>query len=178
LPALSGPDLIKLNVELTPKNLKLVGITLLLIASKYEEMLMLSIDNLSGIFSADDIRGMEIKIVWALDFCLRWPLSLNFLWHNSKASSVSTEHHNLAKLAMEFALTEYWLAHILPMVNNKMEPSNQNKPMAAGNTGAIPKRADDRVDPKKDERSVKSKTKVDKEEVVIGIEATAPSSLQ
>ncbi len=43
--------------------------------------------------------------------------------------------------------------------------------------GAILKRADDRVDPKEDKRSVKSKMKVDEEEVVIGIEATAPSGL-
>jgi len=43
--------------------------------------------------------------------------------------------------------------------------------------GAILKRADDRVDPKEGKRSVKSKMKVDEEEVVIGIEATAPSGL-
>ncbi len=43
--------------------------------------------------------------------------------------------------------------------------------------GANPKRADDRVDPKEDKRSVKSKMKVDEEEVVIGIEAIAPSGL-
>ncbi len=71
-------------------------------------------DNLYSIFSADDIWGMEIKILWALDFCLRQPSSLNFLRHNSKVGSVSAEHHNLAKLAMELALTEYRLAHIMP----------------------------------------------------------------
>jgi hypothetical protein len=79
---------------------------------------------------------------------------------------------------MDLPLTKYWLAHILPMVRNKMEPSNRNKAMAAGKTGAIPKRANDRVDTKEDKRSVKSKTKVDEEEVVIGIEATTPSGLE
>jgi hypothetical protein len=52
--------------KVMPKNLQLVGITSLLIASKYEEMLMLSIDNLSGIFSVADIRGMEVKILCGL----------------------------------------------------------------------------------------------------------------
>jgi hypothetical protein len=68
------------------------------------------------------------------------------------------------------------MAHIgrgLEVVRNKTETSNQNKAMAAGNRGAVPKRAADRVEPKEDKRSVKSKTKV-----VIGIKATAPSGLE
>jgi hypothetical protein len=71
-------------------------------------------DDLSGTFSADDIRAMEVKILRTLDFRLGRPSSLNFLRRNSKAGCVAAEGHNLAKLAMELALTEYRLAHILP----------------------------------------------------------------
>jgi Cyclin, C-terminal domain len=57
---------------------------------------------------------MEKEILNTLDFHLGRPLSLHFLRRNSKAGDVSAEHHNFAKFAMEAALTEYSLAHIMP----------------------------------------------------------------
>ena len=57
---------------------------------------------------------MEIEMLKVLSFDLGRPLGLHFLRRNSKAGDVSADHHNLAKLALEAAFTEYSMAHVLP----------------------------------------------------------------
>ena len=74
--------------------LQLVGVTAMLIASKYEEMYAPEIADFVYItdnaYSKADIRRMECLILKTLDFNLGRPLPLHFLRRNSKAGEVST----------------------------------------------------------------------------------------
>ena len=74
--------------------LQLVGVTSMLIASKYEEMYAPEIADFVYItdnaYSKADIRRMECLILKTLDFNLGRPLPLHFLRRNSKAGEVST----------------------------------------------------------------------------------------
>ena len=75
------------------KKLQLVGVTAMLIASKYEEMYAPEIGDFVYItdnaYSKENIREMERIILKALDFSLGKPLPLHFLRRNSKAGEVS-----------------------------------------------------------------------------------------
>ena len=72
--------------------LQLVGVTSMLIASKYEEMYAPEIADFVFItdraYTAGDIRKMECVILKTLDFSLGRPLPLHFLRRNSKAGEV------------------------------------------------------------------------------------------
>ena len=74
--------------------LQLVGVTSMLIASKYEEMYAPEIADFVFItdraYTSLDIRKMECVILKALDFSLGRPLPLHFLRRNSKAGEVHT----------------------------------------------------------------------------------------
>ena len=74
--------------------LQLVGVTAMLIASKYEEMYAPEIADFVYItdnaYSKADIRRMECLILKTLDFNLGRPLPLHFLRRNSKAGEVSS----------------------------------------------------------------------------------------
>ena len=104
--------------DLPTKQLQLVGITAMFIASKYEEMYPPEIGDFVYIsdhtYSAGQIRKMEIAVMAALDFELGRPLPLNFLRRNSKAAFVDATAHSLAKYVMELCLVEYKLAHVAP----------------------------------------------------------------
>ena len=73
---------------------------------------------LKGQYSAEEIHSKERQILNALNFDLGRPISLAFLRRFSQVGNfdgiVVVENHNLAKLILEVALTEYSLAHILP----------------------------------------------------------------
>jgi len=71
-----------------------------------------------GQCSADNIRSKEMEVLRALNFDLGRPISIHFLRRFSKIGHfdgvVTLDHHTMAKLALELALTEYSLAHVLP----------------------------------------------------------------
>lgn len=91
--------------------LQLVGVTAMLLASKYEEMYAPEIGDFVYItdnaYSKAKIRAMELKMLKACDFDLSNPLCLHFLRRNSKAGSVDAQKHTLAKFLMELTLVEY-----------------------------------------------------------------------
>lgn len=72
--------------------LQLVGVTAMLIASKYEEMYAPEIADFVYItdnaYTKQEIRRMECVILRTLDFNLGRPLPLHFLRRNSKAGEV------------------------------------------------------------------------------------------
>ena len=74
--------------------LQLVGVTAMLIASKYEEMYAPEINDFVYItdsaYSKTEIRRMEIVILKTLQFNLGRPLPLHFLRRNSKAGEVGS----------------------------------------------------------------------------------------
>lgn len=98
--------------------LQLVGVTSMLIASKYEEMYAPEIADFEYItdnaYTNADIRRMEICILKALDCNLGRPLPLHFLRRNSKAAEVDAPTHTLAKYLMELSLVDYELAPCPP----------------------------------------------------------------
>lgn len=76
-----------------PRNkLQLVGVTAMLIASKYEEMYAPEVADFVYItdnaYQKKDIREMEALILRTLDFGMGKPLCLHFLRRNSKAGGV------------------------------------------------------------------------------------------
>lgn len=98
--------------------LQLVGVTAMLVASKYEEMYAPEIGDFVYItdnaYSKTKIRAMEQKMLKGLDFDISNPLCLHFLRRNSKAGSVDAQKHTLAKYFMEIILVDCELALMLP----------------------------------------------------------------
>eukprot|EP00062_Callorhinchus_milii_P002288 gi/632938326/ref/XP_007904570.1/ PREDICTED: G2/mitotic-specific cyclin-B2 [Callorhinchus milii] len=100
------------------KNLQLVGVTAMLLASKYEEMYAPEIGDFVYItdnaYTKAQIRQMEILILKELDFKLGRPLPLHFLRRASKAGNVDAKKHTLAKYLMELTLMDYDMVHYHP----------------------------------------------------------------
>ncbi|KAM6303345.1 G2/mitotic-specific cyclin-B2 [Podargus strigoides] len=100
------------------KRLQLVGVTALLIASKYEEMCSPDVADFVYItdnaYTSDEVRKMEITILKELDFGLGRPLPIHFLRRASKAGQADAKQHTLAKYLMELTLTDYDMVHHLP----------------------------------------------------------------
>lgn len=73
-------------------DLQLVGVSAMLLASKYEEMYAPEIGDFVYItdntYSKAEIRKMEAKIFKTLNFSVGKPLCLHFLRRNSKAGEV------------------------------------------------------------------------------------------
>lgn len=75
------------------KQLQLVGVTAMFIASKYEEMYPPEIADFAFVtdraYTTSQIREMEMKILRVLDFNFGRPLPLQFLRRASKIGDVS-----------------------------------------------------------------------------------------
>lgn len=102
----------------TRKKLQLVGVTAMLIASKYEEMYAPEVADFVYItdnaYTKKEILEMEQTIFRALNFSFGRPLCLHFLRRNSKAGQVDASKHTLAKYLMELTITEYDMVHHSP----------------------------------------------------------------
>ncbi|XP_077329635.1 G2/mitotic-specific cyclin-B2 [Lithobates pipiens] len=98
--------------------LQLVGVTSLLVASKYEEMYSPEVADFAYItdnaYTTTQIREMEMIILRELNFDLGRPLPLHFLRRASKACSADAEQHTLAKYLMELTLVDYEMVHFHP----------------------------------------------------------------
>lgn len=83
--------------EVSKQKLQLVGVSAMLLASKYEEMYAPEINDFVYItdhaYTKRQIRQMEAQIFKCLDFSLGKPLSLHFLRRNSKAGEVRTDSY-------------------------------------------------------------------------------------
>lgn len=104
--------------EVSKNKLQLVGVTAMLIASKYEEMYAPEINDFVYItdnaYTKSDIRKMEVLILKKLEFNLGRPVPLHFLRRNSKAGEVDADKHTLAKYLMELTIVDYESVHIPP----------------------------------------------------------------
>ncbi|XP_040271704.1 G2/mitotic-specific cyclin-B2-like [Bufo bufo] len=98
--------------------LQLVGVTALLVASKYEEMYTPEVSDFVYItdnaYTANQIREMEVLMLRELNFDLGRPLPLHFLRRASKSCSADAEQHTLAKYLMELTLIDYDMVHFRP----------------------------------------------------------------
>ncbi|XP_074956352.1 G2/mitotic-specific cyclin-B2 isoform X2 [Phalacrocorax aristotelis] len=100
------------------KRLQLVGVTALLLASKYEEMFSPDVADFVYItdnaYTSDEVREMEIMILKELNFNLGRPLPIHFLRRASKAGEADAKQHTLAKYLMELTLIDYDMVHHRP----------------------------------------------------------------
>lgn len=105
------------------KKLQLVGVTALLVASKYEEILSPDIADFVYItdnaYTSNEIREMEMIILKELNFDLGRPLPIHFLRRASKAGEVGTCPYYLALSSVGKAYQDcFWRFYhvILPLV--------------------------------------------------------------
>ncbi|CAN9504775.1 unnamed protein product [Ophioblennius macclurei] len=100
------------------KELQLVGVTAMFLASKYEEMYPPEIADFAYVtdraFTTAQIRDMEMKILRVLKFKLGRPLPLQFLRRASKICEVTAEQHTLAKYLLELTMVDYEMVHFPP----------------------------------------------------------------
>ncbi|XP_072113242.1 G2/mitotic-specific cyclin-B1-like [Mobula birostris] len=104
--------------SVTKKNLQLVGVTAMFIASKYEEVYPPEIVDFVVItdnaYTTAQVRQMERWILKKLGFSLGKPVPLHFLRRASKVADVSAEQHALAKYLMELTMGDYDMVHYPP----------------------------------------------------------------
>ncbi|XP_019960703.1 G2/mitotic-specific cyclin-B1 [Paralichthys olivaceus] len=100
------------------KQLQLVGVTAMFLASKYEEMYPPEISDFAYVtdraYTTAQIRDMEMTILRQLKFQLGRPLPLQFLRRASKIYEVTAEQHTLAKYLLELTMVDYEMAHFPP----------------------------------------------------------------
>ncbi|XP_063700924.1 G2/mitotic-specific cyclin-B [Culicoides brevitarsis] len=100
------------------RELQLVGVTALFIASKYEELYPPEINDFVYItdetYNKRQILDMEMVMFRALEFQLSKPLPIHFLRRFSKACKGEDSHHIMAKYLMELASVEYHMCQFHP----------------------------------------------------------------
>uniref|UniRef100_A0A4W4F9X8 Cyclin N-terminal domain-containing protein n=2 Tax=Electrophorus electricus TaxID=8005 RepID=A0A4W4F9X8_ELEEL len=100
------------------KQLQLVGVTAMFIASKYEEMYPPEIADFAFVtdraYTTAEIRKMEMEVLQVLNFGFGRPLPLQFLRRASKIAEVTAEHHTLAKYFVELTMVDYDMVHFPP----------------------------------------------------------------
>uniref|UniRef100_A0A3B3UD91 Cyclin B1 n=1 Tax=Poecilia latipinna TaxID=48699 RepID=A0A3B3UD91_9TELE len=100
------------------KQLQLVGVTAMFLASKYEEMYPPEISDFAYVtdraYTTAQIRDMEMTILRVLKFQLGRPLPLQFLRRASKIYEVTAEQHTLAKYLLELTMVDYEMIHFPP----------------------------------------------------------------
>jgi cyclin B len=108
-----------LQAEQTERGkLQLVGVTAMLIASKYEEMYPPEVGDFVYIsdnaYRRDQILAMEQKMLRVLDFALGSPLPLHFLRRNSRAGRADGTMHTMAKYLMELTIGSAKMLRYVP----------------------------------------------------------------
>jgi len=108
-----------LALKVVPKDkLQLLGITAMLIASKYEEIYAPECSDFvyisDGAYSKDQILHMEQTVLNCLNFNLTSPSSLHFLRRYSKAAGSDYTIHTLCKYIIELMLIDSKLSKFLP----------------------------------------------------------------
>jgi len=93
------------------RHLQLVGVTVLLIAAKFEEMYPPAISVLIYVtdkaYTRDDIIKMEVSIMTALDFKICSPTPMHFLDRYQSLNGCSEAHRSLAQYLLELTLLDY-----------------------------------------------------------------------
>jgi len=106
-------------LELRPvprKQLQLVGVTAMFVASKFEELFPPSVQDLVYItadaFTQDELISMEIQFLSALEFRVSTPTAAHFF--DRVAQSCDERQRNLALYLLELSLTDYRMSRHLP----------------------------------------------------------------
>ncbi|XP_041753916.2 G2/mitotic-specific cyclin-B1 isoform X1 [Coregonus clupeaformis] len=100
------------------KSLQLVGVTAMLIASKYEEISPPVVEDFAHTtdftYSCAEIRLMEMTILKALNYELGRPPPVHFLRRAAKVGKLQPVGYGLAKYLLELTLLDYASVHYPP----------------------------------------------------------------
>jgi G2/mitotic-specific cyclin 2 len=92
------------------EKLQLVGVTALLVASKYEEVMAPAIDAFiyvaDGGYTEEEILKAERYLLHIIDFDLSYPNPMNFLRRISKADDYDIHTRTIAKYLIEISLVD------------------------------------------------------------------------
>lgn len=106
------------STNIPRKNLQLVGVTSLYIASKLEEIYPVEMKDLTRVcdnaLSVVDIEDMERKIAKQMDFDFMKPMPIEFCRLYSYAAGFNSEFHSASKFILELALRDINLLSLLP----------------------------------------------------------------
>ncbi|KAI9505123.1 cyclin-like protein [Coemansia spiralis] len=104
--------------QVSVAKLQLVGLTGLLIASKYEETTTPHIQDFAylagNIYKEDEIMNAEVFMLRVLDFDLSYPSPLTFLRRVSKAEQYNMQTRTVAKYLMEICLINHRMMEFPP----------------------------------------------------------------
>lgn len=99
------------KANVSRKQLQLVGVSCMLIASKYEEIYAPEVRDFEyicdGAFTRQEILDMEVGVLNTLNFDICHPTPIHFLRRFSKAARSDSECHTLAKYLTELAAIHY-----------------------------------------------------------------------
>jgi len=102
------------------KKLQLVGVTSMLIASKYEEIFTPEVNDFVYVSadscSKDDIIKMEKMILTTLQFNVNSPSPIHFLRRFSKAAELDRTAHNFSKYLTELSLLDINMLRFKPSI--------------------------------------------------------------
>ncbi|KRY10375.1 G2/mitotic-specific cyclin-B2, partial [Trichinella patagoniensis] len=112
--------------EIHRDNLQLVGCAALLSATKFEDLCVLDVNNLSRCtdytYSVEEIFAMEREILCSLNFEITRPHSILFLRRFAKASETCTLlEYTIAKYFLDVAVMDYYALHFNPSMTNDMQ---------------------------------------------------------
>ena len=109
---------LSIQPNVSRKQLQLVGVSCMLVASKYEEIYAPEVRDFEyicdGAFSHQEILDMEVTVLNTLGFDICHPTPIHFLRRFSKAARSDSECHTLAKYLTELAAIHYESLRFLP----------------------------------------------------------------
>ncbi|CAG9332870.1 unnamed protein product [Blepharisma stoltei] len=108
------------KVSVLRGKLQLVGVTAMLIASKYEEIYPPEVKDFSWItdnaYTKEEILVMEREILRSLNFNVTVVSSLKFLDRFARVSEMSQRCYHMARYIMELAIVEYKMIRYKPSI--------------------------------------------------------------
>ena len=106
------------RVEVQQRDLQLIGVSAIFIASKCEDIYAVALDDLIAItgnaVSERAVVAQERKILTAIDWCLTSPYPIHFLRRYSKAADSDGFVHTVSKFLLELAALHYDMLAYLP----------------------------------------------------------------
>lgn len=114
------------------KYLQLVGVTALLVASKFEELYPPQIHDFVYVtdkaYTREEVITMEVRMLTALEFKICRPTAVHFLERYQCINGCTEAHRDLAQYLLELSLVEYKMIKYSPshlaaaaiMLNNKL----------------------------------------------------------
>ncbi|KAJ2663176.1 G2/mitotic-specific cyclin [Coemansia sp. RSA 1200] len=104
--------------QVSVSKLQLVGLTGLLIASKYEEMTTPHVQDFAYLagncYETEEILNAEVFMLRVLDFDLSYPSPLTFLRRVSKAEQYNMQTRTVGKYLMEICLVDHRMMRFTP----------------------------------------------------------------